>query len=155
MSKAPQGEYTDLHKRFVEGLKKGLQPTEALRQAGSSDPDGDLDRVMANRVVQYYAFKALLKVNANMPVYWKGLIEDAKHILHAGMRAGDIDTAMKAACKVLDTAAKMDGKPLTDRAEAEDDATDRQSLADAVNAAAKEDVANCPIPMLPTNEREH
>lgn len=155
MSRPPAGQLTEKEKKFVEGIASGMKPTEAIRFAGYADPEGQLDEVMARRVVQAAVFKANYKALGKVNVYWRDLVEDAKRILHIAMRMGDIDAAMKAAGKVLDTAAKMNEKPLSEKAATEDEASDRQQLAEAVNAASREDIARLPCPVDADDSVEH
>ena len=105
---------------------------------------------LAMRHVQQAAFKALLKFNGPVTFYWRDLIEDAKRIMAIAMRSGDVDQAIKAAAKILDTATKMGDRTLADRAGQEDQAQDLQQLAEASLGPRP------PVVMLvPAGEKEH
>lgn len=150
MSRAPKGEWTDLERKFVAAIGAGMKPTEAAREAGYADPGGSVDQLMARPHVRQAVFRSLLKFNANAKVYWRDLIEDAKTILHVAMRSGDIDAALKAAGKVLDTATKLKEASISEAAEQED-----SSSRDELAAAVMRPRELPPVVMADNSKQEH
>jgi len=114
---------------FAEGFGKHLHTmTEAARQAGYADPNGEVDRLMANPVV----VRKVIEHLRSQAVKWQALVAKAKRVLldamdsevmKDGFPVPDTKTRLEAARIALMTM-KKDSTLLEDAAADEDAAAE-------------------------------
>lgn len=125
---------TEKQESFAKGFGKDLLTmSAAAKQAGYSDPHGEIDRLFKNRalvakVVEYLRAQA---------VKWQVLVAKAKTVLMAAMeaevtdKAGNIRPDMRIrldAARVVLLSLKKDGKHLLEDAANEEDAAAQSNI---------------------------
>lgn len=116
---------TEKAESFAEGYGKNLlSMTEAAKRAGYADPNGEVDRLMANPLV----VKKVIEYLRTQAVKWQTLVSKAKKVLSDGMDAtlmrdgalvADVKVRLEAARIVL-ISMKKDGLLLEESASEED-----------------------------------
>lgn len=123
---------TKRREAFVKAAASGKPLSEAAREAGYSDSNGEVDRLVADPRVQ----AKLLRKIWPMIVTWKGLKEQAMAALRSNLDLTNLDPSPadrnSAARIVVEALAKIGAGSLADAAQKEDIAANRDEMVQEV-----------------------